>query len=113
MQRTSDPNAALTHRVTNQPPALEDVDLFASDTALCEGVDDYRYLYTLTSLIEDAKGNRDGEVRTTAEEAEARLEDLVEGIPWANPLGGVAFEASRLQDLRREVADMIVELQKT
>ena len=35
----SDPGAPETHEVTNQTPPLEGVDLFSSDTALCEAVE--------------------------------------------------------------------------
>jgi len=79
--------------------------------SLREGVDDYAYLYTLASLIEESRRSREPAARARAEQALATLDELVAVIPWANPMDGVAFETRRLQDLRRTVANLIVELQ--
>jgi len=79
--------------------------------SLREGVDDYLYLYTLTSLIRQAQASPLEAAREAAEEAQATLDAVVESVPWANPMGRVAFEARRLQQVRRMVADRIVALQ--
>jgi len=79
--------------------------------SLREGVDDYCYLYTLESLIAEAEGSRSDAVREAAGEAKAALERIVEDIPWANPMGGVAFGTDRMQRGRRAVGDLIVKLQ--
>jgi len=49
-------------------------------------------------------------VRTQPEAAQATLDELVAAIPWTNPMDGVAFETTRLQELRRTVADLVVGL---
>jgi hypothetical protein len=79
--------------------------------AMREGVDDYLYLYTLTDLIQQAKASPLAAAQTAAGEAQATLDGLVESVPWANPMGPVAFEDRQLQQLRRAVADQIVTLQ--
>ena len=48
--------------------------------------------------------------RARAEQAQATLDELVAGIPWAHPMGPAAFDTRRLRDLRRTVADPIVGL---
>jgi len=79
--------------------------------SLREGADDYAYLHTLASLIGERRRSHDPAVRARAEAAQATLDELVAGIPWANPMDGVAFETTRLQTLRRTVAELIVGLQ--
>lgn len=79
--------------------------------SLREGVDDYCYLYTLTQLIKQAAASTSPAAREAATAAKGELEALVNTVPWANPMGGVAFEASRLQQVRRLVADRIIGLQ--
>jgi len=79
--------------------------------SLREGVDDYRYLHTLSALIDEAGRSGEKAAREAAQEAEETLAALIEAIPWANPMGGVAFETRRMQQVRRAVADLIVDLQ--
>lgn len=80
--------------------------------SLREGVDDYLYLYTLHSLIQQAAASPLAAARAAADDAQATLEALVESVPWANPMGSVGFETQRLQQVRRTVADRIVAVQK-
>ncbi len=76
-----------------------------------EGVDDYRYMHTLTTLIARAEASESAAVKAEGARARQMLDDLVEAIPWANPMGGVAFETVRMQQVRRALADLIVGLQ--
>jgi hypothetical protein len=78
---------------------------------LREGVDDYRYLYTLAELIKQAQASPSAPVRAAAQAAQAELEALAGSVPWANPMEGMPFAAQRLQQVRRLVADRIVSLQ--
>ncbi|HHX42297.1 MAG TPA: hypothetical protein GX715_20280 [Armatimonadetes bacterium] len=78
--------------------------------ALREGVDDYRYLHTLAQTIAEARAHRDERVRAAAREAQEMLDALVNAVPWANPLGKVAFETRRMQQVRRAAADQIIRL---
>jgi len=82
--------------------------------ALREGVDDYTYLHLLSTLIEEARGSAEKSVRDAAREAEATRNALVEAIPWWNPLGPPpegGFDNRRMQQVRRAVADLILDLQ--
>ena len=78
---------------------------------LREGVDDYLYLYTLTALIADGRDSREATARDAAERAATELQQLVEAIPWTNPMNEATFDTRRLHDSRRAVADLILELQ--
>lgn len=77
---------------------------------LREGWDDYRYLFTLSQLIAQGRASRNREVRRAAREAQEKLDALVEGIPWANPMLPAAFPTDLMQKARRAVADEIVNL---
>ncbi|MHB8995305.1 MAG: carbohydrate-binding family 9-like protein [Armatimonadota bacterium] len=79
--------------------------------ALREGKDDYLYLYTLTTFIKQAQASSKPGAVQAAADAQAMLDGLVTSVAWANALGPVAFETSRLQQVRRMVADCIVTLQ--
>ncbi|MCX7598308.1 MAG: carbohydrate-binding family 9-like protein [Armatimonadetes bacterium] len=79
--------------------------------ALREGWDDYRYLYTLTQVIAQARASRDRAARRAARQAQERLDALVEAIPWANPMLPAAFPTDVMQKARRAVADEILALQ--
>ncbi|MEI6499731.1 MAG: carbohydrate-binding family 9-like protein, partial [Armatimonadota bacterium] len=79
--------------------------------SLREGKDDYLYLYTLTTLIKQAQASNKPGAAHAATDAQAMLDGLVTSVPWVNPMGPVGFETSRLQQLRRVVADRIVTLQ--
>ncbi len=76
-----------------------------------EGVDDYGYLTTLKSLIDEAAKSDKAAVRDAGAAAEESMTELVDGMPWANPMGGVAFETRRMQQVRRSVAELILDLQ--
>ncbi|MBP8951157.1 MAG: carbohydrate-binding family 9-like protein [Armatimonadetes bacterium] len=76
-----------------------------------EGVDDYRYLFTLERTIARALESRDPKVRELAGEARESMNALVDAIPWANPMGGVAFETRKMHQVRRAIADLIVGLE--
>lgn len=79
--------------------------------SLREGVDDYRYLYTLTRLIEQAAASPNAAVVKAGKDAQAELDALVASVPWANPMARAGFETTRLQQVRRLVADRTVALQ--
>lgn len=82
--------------------------------ALREGVDDYTYLHILTTLIQEARESSEKTVRDAAREAEGTVNALVEAIPWVNPLGPApaeGFDNRHMQQVRRAVADLIVDLQ--
>ena len=84
--------------------------------SLREGVDDYSYLRMLATLIEEAQRSRSEAARRTATEAEETLGALIDAIPWTNPMGappgpGPGFGTKRMQQVRRAVADLIVDLQ--
>ena len=78
--------------------------------ALREGIDDYRYLYTLSQTIQQAKDSPNRRARELANRAQETMDALVEAIPWANPMVAQTFETDRMQRVRREVANLIVEL---
>ncbi len=80
--------------------------------SLREGVDDYAYLYTLASLIEEGRASRDPGLRAKADEAAAALEGLIESVPWCNPMAPAGFETTRLHEVRDTAADLIVQLRK-
>ena len=79
--------------------------------ALREGKDDYLYLYTLTTLIKQVQSSGKPGAAQAAADAQAMLDGLVSSVAWVNPLGPVGFETSRLQQVRRMIADRIVTLQ--
>ena len=78
---------------------------------LREGVNDYRYLYTLAELVKQAQASADAPVRQAAQAAQGELEALAGSVPWANPMGPMPFGAQRLQQVRHLIADRIVSLQ--
>jgi len=47
-----------------------------------EGVTDYKYLYTLQCLIEEARKSDRTETRAAAQQAERDLSALLDGLPW-------------------------------
>lgn len=80
--------------------------------SLREGKDDYLYLFTLTTLIKQARASNKPAAAQAATDAQAMLDGLVNGVAWVNPMGPVGFETNRLQQVRRMVADRIVTLQR-
>jgi len=78
--------------------------------SLREGADDYAYLHTLAVLIDEAQQRGGRDARRAADRADAALTELVEAVPWANPMGGVAFDTGMLQEARRQAADLILSL---
>lgn len=79
--------------------------------SLREGKDDYLYLYTLTTLIKQVQASGKPGAAQAATDAQAMLDGLVTSVPWANPMGPTGFETTRLQQVRRMVADRIITLQ--
>ena len=80
--------------------------------SLREGVDDYLLPVHADTAHQAGAGEQVGGDRATPPPtAQTDLEALVNSVPWANPMGGVAFETKRLQQVRRLVADRIVALQ--
>jgi len=77
---------------------------------LREGVDDYRYLHTLTALIAKGRESRNAAARDQADRADTALRQLVDAIPWTNPMNEAAFETRRLQEARRTVVNLILDL---
>ena len=81
--------------------------------SLREGVDDYVYLHTLSSVIAEAATSKEKTIQKAAKAAEEKLLALIDGIPWTNPMNKQPFDTKVLLETRRTVADMIVSLQKT
>jgi len=74
-----------------------------------EGVEDYRYLYTLNKLLEKKPAS------PQAAKIKADLERMLEGIPWYKDfglVGGDAFNYATATDYRRRMADCIMQLQE-
>jgi hypothetical protein len=80
--------------------------------SLREGVDDYAYLYTATTLAQEAAGSLDPDRRAAGQEALATLEGLAAAVPWDNPMDAMTFKANRLQHARRVAAEVILSLQE-
>ncbi len=78
---------------------------------LREGVDDYRYLSTLASLITRAKYSSTRAAADAAKHAQDTLDTLTSTIPWVNPMVQSDFQTIRMQQVRRAIADQIVILQ--
>jgi hypothetical protein len=75
---------------------------------LREGVDDYRYLATLRTLIERAK--REGRGVETARQAETELKAVVEKMPWnCRPGGATTADLDRCRD---RIIDQILAVRK-
>ncbi|MBI3920765.1 MAG: hypothetical protein HY318_05045 [Armatimonadetes bacterium] len=84
--------------------------------SLREGVDDYLYLHTLSSLIAEAKASKKPAVQAAAKTAQETLAALEETIPWRNPMvpapeSGKGFDATKMQQVRRTVAESVLDLQ--
>ena len=85
--------------------------------SLREGYNDYLYLNTLATAIEQARASGDEARQRKADKAEDVMTDLVASIPWQNPMNRpkpdqTALTARRLQQVRRSLADQILILQK-
>ncbi len=78
---------------------------------LREGVDDYKYLSTLASLIATARDSKLRAARDAAKRAQEPLDTLTEAVPWVNPMVQSDLETKRLQQVRRAIADQILSLQ--
>ncbi len=76
-----------------------------------EGCNDYKYIYTLSSLISEKERSRSIS-KQAAKDARTKLAQIVNDVPWANLWADVAFDPSKLLQARKSVADMIVELNK-
>ena len=89
-----------------------------------EGVDDYRYLLTLSRLIDKAGKHSDGQTRRLAGEAQSVIDKMMKEIPidsytwryyksvgggFVNPLPAVATDD--YDRFRRAMADWIIRLQ--
>ena len=51
-----------------------------------EGIDDYRYLYTLNSLIEKMKKSKDVSKLLEAKRVEKELNQMLQTMPWQHTL---------------------------
>jgi len=85
--------------------------------ALGEGYDDYLYLNTLASAIEQARTSGDESRKHKADKTEKVMAELVASIPWQNPMNRpksnqTALTSRKLQQMRRALADEILILQK-
>jgi hypothetical protein len=81
--------------------------------SLREGVDDYAYLHTLTSVIAEAAESEEEAVRKAAKDTAEKLTALIESIPWTNPMDKQSFDTEVLLQARRTVANLIADLQAT
>ena len=77
--------------------------------SLREGVTDYAYIHMLQTAIDEARAAGFTEA---ADEAESRLESIIEEVPWASILGGVAFETHTMVLARRGIAELIMEVRE-
>jgi len=77
-----------------------------------EGIDDYRYLYTLKKLITER--SQYPESRTRAAEIDRKLQSILDMVPWSEDFDKVedAFNNATATKYRRQVADWIVEMMK-
>jgi len=74
--------------------------------ALREGIDDYRYLYTLERLIERCKQSERAGAKKAAKDAEGMLASLLEAIPWEEEARAAGLDNGHLQRTRRAIGDM-------
>jgi len=76
-----------------------------------EGIDDYRYLYTLEKLI--MQKYQDPESRDKAAAIGKKLQAILDTVPWGEDFGKVAdgFNNATVVKYRRQIADWIIELQ--
>ncbi|MBN1972564.1 MAG: hypothetical protein JW787_02925 [Sedimentisphaerales bacterium] len=73
-----------------------------------EGVNDYRYLATLSSLIAQAQESKQISTTDAASRVQVTLNTLIDSIPWINPMEQSNFKTNQLQELQRAVADQIM-----
>ena len=84
--------------------------------SLREGVDDYRYLYTLTTAISRARTSNSSAARDAASRAKIAVDALLSRVPWMNAINADRaadpnFNVRQMQRIRRAVADLILELE--
>jgi hypothetical protein len=73
-----------------------------------KGIDDYKYIYTLQTLIKNAKPEKS----SIAKEAQKLLDDMATYIPVDNMPSWVAScDMGKVEKFRRQTADYIVKLQ--
>lgn len=85
--------------------------------SLREGYNDYLYLHALTLAIQAAKSSGESDRIERAAAAEKTMTNLVDSIPWHNPMTRPTTEDTglsslRLQQVRRALADQILLLQE-
>ena len=84
--------------------------------SLREGVDDYKYLYTLSTVIARAQASGSPTVRNAATRAKRSMDALLSRIPWGSPIAadpatGFPCDVRLMQQVRRAIADLILELE--
>ena len=77
-----------------------------------EGVNDYCYLATLSSLIAKAQESKHISTRNAANRAQKTLDKLIDEMPWINPVEYSNYKTKQLDELQRTVADQIIILLK-
>ena len=77
---------------------------------LREGVDDYRYLYTLKALTEEARKSGQGRAVELANTTEAKLNKMIEAMPWNCRPGGTTN--ADLDRFREQVIDLTLGLHR-
>lgn len=75
-----------------------------------EGYNDYRYLYTLQTLIEEREKNGSSAAKTAAEQARQKLEQIENEIPFADIWHPPAFDTEMLERGRTNVVNLIKRL---
>ncbi|MDD5482361.1 MAG: DUF6067 family protein [Kiritimatiellae bacterium] len=77
-----------------------------------EGIDDYRYVYTLRKLIEE--NSKCPGKREKSSEIDAKLETILATVPWGEDFGRVTdvFNNAMAAKYRRQIADWIYALMK-
>ncbi len=85
--------------------------------AMREGINDYKYAYTLKSMIEYAKRVAEGKdsekarrLRQITEETEKIFTQLEESVPWGNEVDKIGFNNGNLASVRRTMAVLLERL---
>jgi hypothetical protein len=76
--------------------------------AIREGVDDYKYIYTLYETLKQAAASRNPATRLEAEKIRADLETAIDRLPWTT-MGGKVTNGD-LDLLRGRIADWTIRL---
>ncbi|MDD5598793.1 MAG: DUF6067 family protein [Victivallaceae bacterium] len=77
-----------------------------------EGIDDYKYAYTLNEFIKKAESSNNANIRKAGKEANDKLQWLLESIPWAGVYMADKFDNYTATKIRWAIALEIMRLKK-